>query len=105
MEGLYTCVWTMLKMHMHILIAEYTSYFSWHKSEQLPVVGHCYTGQQNSRFSTWRVHVGFPKPLDGVPSAFSPPCVKATESGGQGELRLVLTDTFLTPVLHFQSHS
>lgn len=105
MEGPYTCVWTMLKTHVHVLIAEHTFYFSWRKSEQLPMVGNCYTGQQNSRFSTWQVHVGFPKPLDGVPYAFSPPCVKATESGGQGGLRLVLTDTFLTPVLHFQSCS
>lgn len=52
-------------MHVHILIAEHTSYFSWRKSEQLPVVGGCYTGQQKSRCT--KVYVGFPKSLDGFP--------------------------------------
>lgn len=97
MEGPFTCVWTMLKMHVHVLIAEHTSCFSWHKSEQLSVVGGgCYTGQQKSRFSTWQAHVGFPKPLVGFPRP-SLRLFKAIESGGQGGLRLVLRDTFYTP--------
>ena len=36
---------TMLTMHGHFLAAERTSYFSWLKAEQLPVVGGCCTGQ------------------------------------------------------------